>query len=611
MAFQYRYRINPSTDDIIAKPSNQILLSRKKQMTDAGGWYYENSISDVIINSRNSKEAYAYLRDLITTEIADETGACGDHVFVIEMLQNHGWVAKFTGTFTIRDIDTDLDLCALTLKITESSLVKCFEKHLDEEFNILSLPDSYTSYQLPNDTIATLGYEWTFETSDGSTTEPHPGTPAGVYWIMDTEFFESYASGVDYTLYLWYFQFEVTNCIGGVAVPPDDTGTWFNFTLQQTGEDCTPDGTTEWRKIFSTDPLAAGLTSINLEFSAESTSEIAANSITSGLVSGPPNNYSAIINWGSVGVTEIPNGRTLFSVFTHFVTRCELLGSPDNQFWIKEGVSYVTGEENVYHQMRIHQITDVKYPTADTPASRAIITAKKFFADINKMFDVWWRIGEDGVFTWEHRSWFFDLGYTPTDLTTTTGFRKFKWLKDTQDGIKNFVSRAQSKTDFVGKPITYTQPCVSSESETINLELFSTDIGYIQQFPDKTPDDCLVLLAVNSSEIITLVDGKLTNTPVANAPLSWANLHHYFHRHNAYTKGGTVNGVSGFGEEPTFIRTVPLREARLVVKDCGLGLDPYAPIKTNLTEALGIDSGEIEDMKINLAKHTAEITYTF
>lgn len=608
---KYRYKIVNGATEVEFYPSNNIQLSKKKQMTSFGAWYSENSLSDILITAKKSKQAYQYLNEIVINSADYSIDNCTLFYLIVE--QQIGvtqWNVIFQGEFTLRNVTHDMDLCYFTIKVTEKSIMQCFLRGLDKEFNMLAVPGIQTVELSSTDTIYSIGYAWTWQVETGTAVEPFPGTPSGVYWVMDSVLFEDYSGSTDYRLYLWYYQTQVTYCVAGAAVPPDTTGTWFNFTEQQTGNECGPDGLTEWRKIFGSDPLAVGLTSIVT--SAEiPISSITANSLTAGLVSGPPTSYLAEINWGSIGTTTIPNGRSLIEVIDALaINACADVTALQCDFF-KNDINYVTNSVE-YASPVLFQITDIKYPSADVPASKAIITMRKLLSDLNKMFDLWWRVDDEGTLIIEHRTYFQSLELAENDFTNVDGYKKYQFSKDNLAGFRTYTSRAQSSIDFDGKPVEYAQPCVNSETENVSLELLCSDIRYITANPDTTPNDAIVIVATGGQEQVVTSIGKLSNVPTLNAPMSWANIHYWFHRHNAHTLNGTLNGQDNFGDETTFLRTIPLRTAKLNTKICDLSnVDILAPITTQLTEALNIAGGEIEDVKISLETCAAEINYSF
>jgi hypothetical protein len=276
------------------------------------------------------------------------------------------------------------------------------------------------------------------------------------------------------------------------------------------------------------------------------------------------------------------------------------------------GENPITGDAT-YENLILFQITDVKYPTADQQASRAIITMKKLLSDLNKMFDVWWFVNNDGELVIEHRTTFLEYPDMNDFTTSTKKFGTYSYNKDGLAGFKTYTTPAQSGIDFVGKQIEYSQPCTTSETESVNLELLCADVRYIIAYPDKTPDDAIVIVACTTDNFVITSNGLISNTPVTNAPLSWANLHYLFHRHNAYTLTGKLNGQTSFEDETTFLRTIPLRQGKVSVQICDVdSVDVLWPVKTDLTRYVGFTSGgEIEEVKIDLDSCFAEITYSF
>ena len=107
----YRFRINPATDNVEFSPSSKVDLTKtnKKEPNGNGAWYYEYSLSDIIVNAKTSKSAYDYLIGLVQDELVSEEGNCAEHYLVVEKLKNSSglWRIKELSAFVIvRSITT-------------------------------------------------------------------------------------------------------------------------------------------------------------------------------------------------------------------------------------------------------------------------------------------------------------------------------------------------------------------------------------------------------------------------------------------------------------------------------------------------------------------------
>lgn len=599
----YRFRINPSTDNIEFTPSNRVDLTKtKKRESDGNGsWYYEYSLSDLIIDAKNSPEAYNYLKGLVDAELGSELGSCAEHYLVVERSKNYSWVVTYEGAFSIRDCEVDLNKCYIKFKTEVIDNYRCLLGKTDIDFNILTLPDTITLYgggALPFN----VGFVFTFQQDSGPIVKPFGGAYPNMYFVVDSEAYASYYLGNDYVLYLWGYVWELTDCLNGNPVTPEGTG-WINWTQIQTGSPCAANGTTEWRRNFTADPGFLGIAEIN-GVNASSLAVVQANSLTAlngpAGVQGPPTNMGC--NWATSTTVggEFDNGVSLLDVVTALVQQaCPLIEFVQSDFF-SLSINPVTGQTNYWKDPALYQITDIKTPNSDQNASRCFVTFDKLMGDLNKMFDVWWRI-KDGVFYLEHSSYF--SGESPTDLTAIKGFERFTFKKDTLEGSREFVSRAQNNIDFVGRDITYTRPCVNTERKTINLELLCADIDFIRTYPDDAPNDAVVIIARDGSNIIEQ-NGIISGVLAPNAPMSWANIHPFFHRHNANTLNGTINGDPGEVDETTFIQTVPIRESNITIVDCDFDIDEYKPIQTLL------GTGDIDELKIDLKTRVVNIKYS-
>lgn len=603
----YRFRINPSTDNVVFSPANKVDLTKtnKKERNGNGAWYYEYSLGELIVNAKTSKSAYDYLIGLVQDELDSEEGNCAEHYLVVEKLKNHSWIVQYQGAFSIRDCEVDYNKCYVKFKTEVVDDYRCFLGNTDTDFNILTIPETVTlSSSLGLD--FNIGFVFTFQKD--SFPRIAPTTPApytGVYWFVDDQQFNDYVGTDDYYLNLWGYIWELTDCINGVPQPPTGNGDgtqWINWTEVTTGNECNPNGTTEWRLSMFANPGFNNYAQIG-GFSLAAPASVAINSLlsknTAG-VYGPPTAYG-VQYLGNPSVSlSFDNGVKLLDVIQRLVQNaCPSIEFIQSTFFTAL-VNPVTNGPNYWRNPVLYQITDIKTPDSDENASRCFVTFDKLMGDLNKMFDLWWRI-EDGLFILEHESYF--SGVAPTDLSDIKGFERFTFIKDTMEGSREFVSRAQNNIDFVGMDIVYQRPCVNTERKTINLELLCADIDFIRSHPDDTPNDAVVIVARDGGVMIEQI-GLIGGVLAANAPMSWANIHPNFHRHNANTLNGTINGSEGDVDETTFIQTVPTRESNIIVADCDVVIDEKKPIKT----LLGV--GQIDQLKINLQTGVSEIKYS-
>src|SRR3972149_216701 len=104
--------------------------------------------------------------------------------------------------------------------------------------------------------------------------------------------------------------------------------------------------------------------------------------------------------------------------------------------------------------------------------------------------------------------------------------------------------------DFIGKDITYTGACVSSDKDSggrkdVVADLITTDINYIQTNASalsKTDLGFVMVVYYNDGvdNIIHQEAGKITGNVINNAHLGWANLHYNYHRYGRILLTGNM-----------------------------------------------------------------------
>lgn len=281
------------------------------------------------------------------------------------------------------------------------------------------------------------------------------------------------------------------------------------------------------------------------------------------------------------------------------------------------GENYVTGETNQYDQLVLVQKSDARDPNASNPASVGKTTFATIARWLVEMFQVYWII-ENGKVRFEHISYFEQ----PLGLDLTQSRFSDEMLKTNRYTFNNkerpkyerFEFAEAANTDFIGDDIWYNTMCVNQDPDSNTLihsvPEITTDIEFVLRSPEDIGKDGFVMLATTvSGSIYTTIedDGLLSLNPIANAPLSWANLHHHFFRHDRFWKSGFLNG--NFVSFETSKNTV-IQDA-VELKFCCefINWNPEQSIRTGLSDKwfAGI-YGSTEKAEYDISKETLKLT---
>ena len=233
------------------------------------------------------------------------------------------------------------------------------------------------------------------------------------------------------------------------------------------------------------------------------------------------------------------------------------------------------------------------------------------------MFQVYWII-ENGKVRFEHISYFEQ----PVGLDLTQSRFSNEMLKTNRYTYNNkerpkyerFEFAESANTDFIGDDIWYNTMCVDQDPDSNTLvhsvPEITTDIEFVLRSPEDISKDGFVMLATTvSGSVYTTIqdDGLLSLNSIANAPLSWANLHHHFFRHDRFWKSGFLNG--NFTVFETSKNTV-IQDA-VELKFCCefINWHPEQSIKTSLADnwLAGI-YGSTEKAEYDISKETLKLT---
>lgn len=201
---------------------------------------------------------------------------------------------------------------------------------------------------------------------------------------------------------------------------------------------------------------------------------------------------------------------------------------------------------NDLRRMTLWQITDIKRPNATEKASRGDLSLKKVLQDLNAMFGgIKCFFDENEAFRIEHVSDFETL--EEYDLTTNErivkknqyGYDKTEFPRDYK---YSFVKSIED--DVIGVNLFNDTNANNSKTDSVDCQLFNTDKGGIINKPDEFPDESFFLGVIDSSFDFIQVASRLSGVVADNYPVSWPNLHHYYHRHNRDVENVIINNIS-------------------------------------------------------------------
>lgn len=280
------------------------------------------------------------------------------------------------------------------------------------------------------------------------------------------------------------------------------------------------------------------------------------------------------------------------------------------------GTNYITGSQQLLTYLSIHQKADV----IDTSNLEVIpslwnVTFNDLMERLFIIFEVVWFIDSNGLFRLEHINYFNrTLGLDLTSATYrkyTLGTNKYNYLKNIMPKYERYKWSEAQLLDFVGAEISYEGSlCVSSKKneniKTYDANDIATDIHYISNFPDDISKDGFVLMvnAISGGGYVVMMEaGLLSGITLANAHLSWANLHYNYHRYNRVLDSGKMNlTTTAFLSTRRTKKQVPVRFPFC----CG---DTFDPLNNYFTTDIG--NGVVEKAKLNVRTNEMEVELTF
>jgi hypothetical protein len=281
------------------------------------------------------------------------------------------------------------------------------------------------------------------------------------------------------------------------------------------------------------------------------------------------------------------------------------------------GENYVTGLPNQLDYLTLTQKSDAKDPNATNPATIGKVKFKVMVKWLLEMFQVYWFIDGNRI-RFEHISYFQEvLGLDltlPEYALEMVKSNRYAYNSVERPKYETFSMDEAGNRDFIGDDIYYQTLCVNQDHDTNTLEHavngITTDIQFVNNSPDDVGNDGFVMLATNKvgDVYVTIIDdGKLSNAPIVNAPLSWANLHHYYFTYFRYWKDGYINNIYQVFDS---YRNTVIQEPVNIKTCCDLlSFDASEAIKTPLgVQWFNGINGTIDKAEYDVVKETLKLT---
>lgn len=261
----------------------------------------------------------------------------------------------------------------------------------------------------------------------------------------------------------------------------------------------------------------------------------------------------------------------------------------------------VTGKMNIFKDVFITHLSDLKRPDASNPATEGKISLKDMLNAIKLLFNVYWFVDEEtGFIRLEHISFFPHLSYGAAPVTLDLTQDSFKEALDGKKGYTSDESEifateglemALNKYDgpgaysadapynpgnsykappeMAGVYYLYGNECVPMDAKgerTENIKVvpnFFTDVLAARVYPAAIADDGWSLLHAPMQGRIRTVKSKylpLSNESVQNGELSPSVLFRDYHRYNVSFSYGSMADVKDFTGKPMPSKSVKLTQ---------------------------------------------------
>ncbi len=197
--------------------------------------------------------------------------------------------------------------------------------------------------------------------------------------------------------------------------------------------------------------------------------------------------------------------------------------------------SYIGDVANLYQDVRICQISDVKQPNASSPATIGKLKLKEFLEDLN-MLGFFWFINASGKFQIEHYHYFDTLTDT-NDLTTAVYAayvlwkNEFEYLKEEVPKLETWRvqngSRNRPSGNFFEIKMNYQsvdRRLEADEGNIYDIKTITFDVRDIYRNSKAYGKDLNVLIAVDDSNNISRAEDSASNYYNLNYPFDFDKL---------------------------------------------------------------------------------------
>lgn len=233
-------------------------------------------------------------------------------------------------------------------------------------------------------------------------------------------------------------------------------------------------------------------------------------------------------------ISEYQNTRSLTTALKYVINQIDSSIEPVTAAALSDffslDTSYINNTANLYKDVRIAQITDVKRPNALSAASTSYFNLKNFHTDMLEL-GFYWFINSSGKYQLEHWQYFQNPSNT-NDLTLSkyepyvSWKRSIEYIDEELPKVETLEmqngSRSNLSGNFKGFTVQYTgkEPTTTAERERAvgeenkkerQVRYISFDARDITRNPKKYNDKIDVLLAVDSSGYVSRqASGTLT-----------------------------------------------------------------------------------------------------
>lgn len=526
---------------------------------------------------------------------------CKRYEFIIEQKCNHVYQVTYIGSFSLLDGEFDFDKCTFKVKPTLEDKYSCLKLNEDTTINLLDA--AVTKYTLTSDYYTYIEFN-------------HNNALQEMVLLTTMDGLFRYNDDCSHTYSVNIYAREVV--VLPERLTPDETWTEWDQVVARNNREV-PEGFIKWvRNLdYVTITIAAGDIVITCDSSYDSNQDYSLLSdfikvVVEGI---PPVVYVyrtrayykyTFLNslvFLNAEITYI-NCIKLVDAINFAKDQCSV-GDLQSEFFTN-ATNPVTGIASKTNNIYLIQKSDAKRPSASEQATKGETTWKELMTAIQNYFNVKWYLDVDSNLKIEHistilKSTGIDITVNPY-LKTTANKKKFKFDKNLIYKFEQWNISEAYYEDFKGLPITYSDNCTKKDgkfdSKNYDTGEYMTDLGYLQNKPDKVSDTGFIIVACDANDKIINETGILSGNTILNGSLAISLLHDNYWRHERIFLTGTMNGVS-----ETFESAIKLKQLDKIniIKCCDVDFDPIETINTDLGTAI------VENASFNLFDNKLEL----